>query len=218
MLSEIGFPTLTSGAFLNQKFNKQTSSHEKQKTLDSSCISFCTSSGKRQIKTSWIDTKLCQLQLSKSTSSKMLHKFSAWTHLSNFDQSEHKIGRGAWSTRDYGEKSEKHLSFPPVFLNNWLNFRVWGHFEIKMLIVLGHSDINTKYFIRIFKKWACDHLKTSNLSADNFKKILDLDGSTPEPAIRSGDTGQRIPCFDSCQLITTLMCNQFSHGLPGLPK
>ena len=147
-----------------------------------------------------------------------MHKFSAWTHLSNFDQSEHKIGRGAWSTRDYGEKSEKHLSFPPVFLNNWLNFRVWGHFEIKMLIVLGHSDINTKYFIRIFKKWACDHLKTSNLSADNFKKILHLDGSTPEPAIRLGDTGMRIPCFDSCQLITTLMCNQFSHGLPGLPK
>ena len=128
-----------------------------------------------------------------------------------------KIGRGAWPTRDYGEKSEKHLSFPPVFLNNRLNFRVRGHFEIKMLIVLGHSDINTTYFIWI-KKWACDHLKTSNLSADNFKKILDLDGSTPEPAIRSGDTGQRIPCFDSCQLITILMCNQFSHGLPGLPK
>ena len=50
-------------------------------------------------------------------------------------------------------------------------------------------------------------MKTSNLSADNFKKILDLDGSTPKPAIRSGDTGQRIPCFDSCQLITKLMCN-----------
>ena len=57
-------------------------------------------------------------------------------------------------------------------------------------------------------------MKTSNLSADNFKKVLDLDGSTPEPAIRSGDTGQRIPCFDSCQLITTLMCNQFPPGLP----
>ena len=42
---------------------------------------------------------------------------------------------------------------------------------------------------------------------DNFKKILALDGSTPEPEILSGDTGQRIPCFDSCQLITTLMCN-----------
>ena len=34
---------------------------------------------------------------------------------------------------------------------------------------------------------------------DNFKK------TRPEPAIRPGDTGQRIPCFDSCQLITTLM-------------
>ena len=50
-------------------------------------------------------------------------------------------------------------------------------------------------------------MKTSNLSADNFKKILDLGGSTPEPAIRSGVTGQRIPCFDSCQFNTTLMCN-----------
>ena len=48
--------------------------------------------------------------------------------------------------------------------------------------------------------WACDHLKTSNLSADNFKKILDLDGSTPEPAIRSSDTGQRIPCFEQLSI------------------
>ena len=52
-------------------------------------------------------------------------------------------------------------------------------------------------------------------SADNFKKKFDLDGLTLEPAVWSGDTGQRIPCFDSCQLITTLMCNnQFSLGLP----
>ena len=57
-------------------------------------------------------------------------------------------------------------------------------------------------------------LKTSKLSADNFKKILDLDRSTPEPAIRSGDTGQRKPCFDSCQLMTTLMCNQLPPGFP----
>ena len=55
-------------------------------------------------------------------------------------------------------------------------------------------------------------MKTSNLSADNFKKVLNLDGSTPEPAIQSGDTGQRILCFDCCQLITTLMCNMFSRG------
>ena len=59
-------------------------------------------------------------------------------------------------------------------------------------------------------------MKKSKLSADNFKKILELDGSTPEPAIRSGNTGQRIPCFDSCQLNTTLMCNQLSPGLPKL--
>ena len=32
--------------------------------------------------------------------------------------------------------------------------------------------------------------ETGNLSADNFKKILDLDGSTLEPAVWSGDTGQ----------------------------
>ena len=49
--------------------------------------------------------------------------------------------------------------------------------------------------------------ETGNLSADSFKKVLDLDGSTLESAVRSGDTGQRIYCFDSCQLITILMCN-----------
>ena len=34
-----------------------------------------------------------------------------------------------------------------------------------------------------------------------------LYGPTPDPAIWSGDTGQRILCFDSCQLTTTGMCN-----------
>ena len=64
MPSEIGFPmTLTSGAFVNKKRHKQTS-HELQNNLDSSCISFCTSSRKRQFKTSQDDTKLSQLQLS----------------------------------------------------------------------------------------------------------------------------------------------------------
>ena len=37
-------------------------------------------------------------------------------------------------------------------------------------------------------------------------KILDLDGSIPEPAILSGDIGQRTPCFDSCQLIIIWIC------------
>ena len=30
--------------------------------------------------------------------------------------------------------------------NNCLNFRVRGKFEVKILIVVGHSDINTTYF------------------------------------------------------------------------
>ena len=107
---------------------------------------------------------------------------------------------------------------PRLYLNNWLNFRVWGQFEIKILNSTGpkwhkHNIFHTS--LKKKKTWTCDHLKTSNLLADNFKKKkLDLDASTPEPAIRPGDTGQRIPCFGSCQLITTLMCNQFSPGLP----
>ena len=44
---------------------------------------------------------------------------------------------------DHGKKR----SSPPVFLKNWLNFRVRGQFEIKILIVRGHSDINATYFI-----------------------------------------------------------------------
>ena len=55
MSLEIGISTSTSDAFLNQQPNKQTS-HEKQKTPDSSLISFCTSSGKRQLKTLQFDT------------------------------------------------------------------------------------------------------------------------------------------------------------------
>ena len=41
----------------------------------------------------------------------------------------------------------------------------------------------------------------------DFKKTCNLDGSTPEPAIWPRDADQRIPCFDSCQLTTTWMCN-----------
>ena len=39
-------------------------------------------------------------------------------------------------------------------------------------------------------------------------------GTSRSLAIRSGDTGQRSHCFDSCQLITTSICNQISPGLP----
>ena len=104
--------------------------------------------------------------------------------------------------RDHGKKR----SSPPVFLKNWLNFCVRGQFEIKIVTVQGHSDITYISCESLEKiNLSLRSFETGNLSAD--KKIFDLDGSTLEPAVRSGDTGQRIPCFDSCQLITTLMCN-----------
>ena len=54
----------------------------------------------------------------------------------------------------------------------------------------------------------------TNLSADNFKKIVDLNELIPESVIGSGGTGQWIPCFDSCQtsqLITTWISNIRLH-------
>ena len=90
----------------------------------------------------------------------------------------------AWT---WWEKS-KATVFPACY--SWLDFRVRGQFEIA-----AHKH---NVFHMNFKKsltWACDHLKTSNLTADNFKKILDLYGSALEPAIQTGDTGQRIPCL-----------------------
>ena len=49
---------------------------------------------------------------------------------------------------------------------------------------------------------------TSPWSAVNIKKkTADLDKVQLEPAIWSRDTGQRIPCFDRCQLTITLMSN-----------
>ena len=41
------------------------------------------------------------------------------------------------------------------------------------------------------------------MSAEDLKKTRNLNGSKLEPAIRSFNTGQRIPCFDSCHLIET---------------
>ena len=50
-------------------------------------------------------------------------------------------------------------------------------------------------------------MKSIKLSADTFKKTLELSGSIPEPAIRSGDTGLQKRYFDSCQLIKHWMYN-----------
>ena len=106
--------------------------------------------------------------------------------------------------RDHGKKR----SSPPVFLKNWLNFCVRGQFEIKIVTVQGHSDITYISCESLEKiNLSLRSFETGNLSANNFKRILDLDGWTLEPAVWSGDTGQQKPCFDSCQLITALMCD-----------
>ena len=61
------------------------------------------------------------------------------------------------------------------------------------------------------------HYKKLNLSLRSFEKVAtcqritsktsELSGSIPEPAIRSGDTGQQKHYFDSCHLIKTWMYN-----------
>ena len=59
--------------------------------------------------------------------------------------------------------------------------------------------------------------KTSTWSAVNFKKQLTSMSCQLEPAIWSRDTGQRIPCFDRCQLIITWMSNTKEvHSKPRL--
>ena len=59
--------------------------------------------------------------------------------------------------------------------------------------------------------------KTSTWSAVNFKKHLTSMSCKLEPAIWSQDTGQRIPCYDSCQLIIAWMSNiKEVHSKPRL--
>ena len=111
-----------------------------------------------------------------------MHKFSAWTHLSNFDQSEYKHWtKSVTNAWPWWEKSKAGwIVASKVSLKSKFKGAAHKH-------NIFHMNSKRK------KLTACDHLKTSNLSADNFKKMVDLDGLTPEPAIRTGDTGQQIP-------------------------
>ena len=107
----------------------------------------------------------------------MLHKFSAWTHLSTFDQSEHNVERDQRVTLVRKVKS----NFPVC--KSWLNSRVRGQFEVKSLIV---QLINTTSYFLCVKKIELD-------PAVIWKVELELSGPIPEPGIRSGDDGQRMP-------------------------
>ena len=106
----------------------------------------------------------------------MLHKFPHELTCQILTDQSIKIGRRAWPARDRGKKR----SSPPVFLKNWLNFCVRGQFEIEILIVWGHSDINTTCFILIIKKnFSLRSFETGNMSEK--KKLLDLDGRHLSP-------------------------------------
>ena len=144
---EIGLPTLTSDAFPNQKPNKQTS-HEEQKTLNSRCISFCTSSRKRQLKTLQVGRKK---SVSFSCQSKQLprccinfpQELTSQILTKNIKLDVERDKRVAMMRKDLPRM---------YFLKNWLNFRVRGQFEIKILIARGHSDINQEHKHNIFHK------------------------------------------------------------------
>ena len=59
--------------------------------------------------------------------------------------------------------------------------------------------------------------KNQHLVSGHFQNTLDLDERLLEPAIWSRDTGQRIPCFDRCQLIIKWMSNTKEvHSKPSL--
>ena len=66
---------------------------------------------------------------------------------------------------------------------------------------LFNNEIQLELSLRSVENWKLASGKLKKKTRHN------LDGSTPDPAVWSGDTGQRILCFDSCQLTTTSMCN-----------
>ena len=119
-----------------------------------------------------------------------------------------KIKRRAWPTRDNGEKSQKRLPSLDEFSRPR---SVWNpNFN-------GAAHEHNLFHMH-FKKIEREPAIIWKVAADNFKKVIELSGSIPERAIRSGDNGQRIHCFDSCQLITTWMVTWMYNNRLQAPK
>ena len=95
------------------------------------------------------------------------------------------------------DQSEIDLLFNTIVLPN-INYAL-------SVYATSESDLTPVqcFLDRCFKR----KYMSKTVSVYDFLERQDRDGSTLEPAVRSGDTGQPISCFDSCQLITTLMCN-----------
>ena len=116
--------TLTSGAFVNKKRNKQTS-HELQNNLDISCISLCKPSRKRQFKTSQDDTKLQDKTLSAPAISKQVSRrcinFPHELTCQILTNQNIRIGRRAWSTRDSGKSQKRWPSLHVNVKASWIS-------------------------------------------------------------------------------------------------
>ena len=113
-----------------------------------------------------------------------MHKFSAWTHLSNFDQSEYKHWtKSVTNAWPWWENSKAGWMSRPRSVWNQ-NFKGAAH---KHNIFHMNSKRKNLQPAIIWKLVTCQRITS--------KKMVDLDGLTPEPAIRTGDTGQQIPFF-----------------------
>ena len=75
-----------------------------------------------------------------------------------------------------------------------MEFQTIAKKSTNLCLALGENHITEKQTL------AFCQLKATNWSAESFKKALNLSELAPEPVIRSCDSGQRIPFFDSCQL------------------
>ena len=103
----------------------------------------------------------------------MLHKFYAWTHLSNFNQSEHK--HWTWSVTNTWPWLEK--VFPACILKKLAEFlrlsSVWNQNRNSTWRYWHKHNIFDMNLKKV--KWAYDHLKTSKLSADTLFWQLSID-------------------------------------------
>ena len=74
----------------------------KRTLLIAAVFHFFTSSGKRQLKTSQVNSKLCQLQLSEKQLSRCCINFTYELTCQILTNQSINIGREAWPTRDHG--------------------------------------------------------------------------------------------------------------------
>ena len=137
--------TLTNGAFLNQKHNKQTS-HELHRTILLAALFHMVHQVEKTVNniTRWHKT-LSASAISKQVSRRCINSPHELTCQILTNQSL-KIGHRAWSTREYCEKS-KAIAFPAC--KSQLSFRVRDQFEIKILKV---QLMNATYCVCISKK------------------------------------------------------------------